>query len=74
MDARASTRRLLAVGYDGMGKVTSHPVASAALRPKATRRVEVLGFTNQQFKNFISSYPYENLSALTKLIKLNQNY
>ena len=40
--------------------VTSRPAASAALRPKATRRVEVLGFTNQQFKNFISSYPFEN--------------
>ena len=41
--------------------VTSCPFATAALRLKATRRVEILGFTKNQFNKFIKSYPFESL-------------
>ena len=41
--------------------ITSRPVATATLRPKATRRVEILGFTKKQFIKFVNSYPFERL-------------
>ena len=41
--------------------ITSRPVATATLRPKATRRVEILGFTKKQFNKFVNSYPFERL-------------
>ena len=40
--------------------VTSHPLATTILRPKATRRIEILGFTKEQFFKFINSYPFDN--------------
>ena len=40
--------------------VTSRPLATTILRPKATRRIEILGFTKQQFFKFINSYPFDN--------------
>ena len=40
--------------------VTSRPSATTILRPKATRRIEILGFTKQQFFKFINSYPFDN--------------
>ena len=46
--------------------VTSRPVATATLRPKATRRVEILGFTKKQFIKFVNSYPFERLIEFTE--------
>ena len=46
--------------------ITSRPVATATLRPKATRRVEILGFTKKQFVKFVSSYPFERLIESTE--------
>ena len=46
--------------------ITSRPVATATLRPKATRRVEILGFTKKQFIKFVNSYPFERLIELTE--------
>ena len=40
--------------------VTSRPVATVTLRPKATRRVEILGFTKNVFNEFVNSYPFES--------------
>ena len=45
--------------------LTSRPVATAELRPKATRRVEILGFTKKQFIKFVNSYPFERLIEST---------
>ena len=42
--------------------VTSRPVATAVLRPKANRRVEILGFTKKQFNIFVNTFPFENLT------------
>ena len=46
--------------------ITSRPVATATLRPKATRRVEILGFTKKQFIKFVNSYPFERLIESTE--------
>ena len=40
--------------------VTSRPLATTILRPKATRRIEILGFTKQQFYKFVNSYPFDD--------------
>ena len=50
--------------------VTSRPVATVTLRPKATRRVEILGFTKKNFNEFINSYPFES-SKMVNLTKSN---
>ena len=46
--------------------ITSRPVATATLRPKATRRVEILGFTKTQFIKFVNTYPFERLIEFTE--------
>ena len=46
--------------------ITSRPVATATLRPKATRRIEILGFTKKQFIKFVNSYPFERLIESTE--------
>ena len=46
--------------------ITSRPVATATLRPKATRRVEILGFSKKQFIKFVNSYPFERLIESTE--------
>ena len=53
--------------------VTSRPVATVTLRPKATRRVEILGFTKKNFNEFVSSYPFECFvnSDMVNLTKSN---
>ena len=53
--------------------VTSRPVATVTLRPKATRRVEILGFTKKIFNEFVSSYPFESFvnSEMVNLTKSN---
>ena len=38
--------------------LTSRPVATATLRPRATRRFESLGFTKKCFEEFVSLYPF----------------
>ena len=38
--------------------LTSRPVATATLRPKATRRFESLGFTKKCFEEFVNLYPF----------------
>ena len=42
--------------------LTSRPVATATLRPKAIRRFECLGFTKKCFEEFVNLYPFENIS------------
>ena len=42
--------------------LTSRPVATATLRPKATRRFECLGFTKKCFQEFVNSYPFHSIS------------
>ena len=42
--------------------LTSRPVATATLRPKATRRFECLGFTKKCFQKFVNSYPFLSTS------------
>ena len=51
--------------------VTSRPVATVTLRPKATRRVEILGFTKKFFNEFVNSYPFESFvnSEMVNLTK-----
>ena len=53
--------------------VISRPVATVTLRPKATRRVEILGFTKKKFNEFVSSYPFESFvnSEMVDLTKSN---
>ena len=38
--------------------LTSRPVATAALRPRATRKFESLGFTKKCFEEFVNLYPF----------------
>ena len=38
--------------------LTSRPVATATLRPRATRRFESLGFTKKCFEEFVNLYPF----------------
>ena len=40
--------------------LTSRPVATASLRPKATRRYEILGFSKKCFHEFVDLYPFQN--------------
>ena len=42
--------------------LTSRPVATATLRPKATRRFECLDFTKKCFQEFVNSYPFQSPS------------
>ena len=42
--------------------LTSRPVATATLRPKATRRFETLGFTKKCFEEFVNLYPFKRTS------------
>ena len=42
--------------------LTSRPVATATLRPKATERFECLGFTKKCFQEFVNSYPFHSIS------------
>ena len=53
--------------------VTSRPVATVTLRSKATRRVEILGFTKKVFNEFVNSYPFESFvnSDMVDLTKSN---
>ena len=53
--------------------VTSRPVATVTLRPKATRRIEILGFTKKNFNEFVNSYPFECFvnSEMVNLAKSN---
>ena len=53
--------------------VTSRPVATVTLRPKATRRIEILGFTKKNFNEFVNSYPFECFvnSDMVNLTKSN---
>ena len=53
--------------------VTSRPVATVTLRPKATRRIEILGFTKKIFNEVINSYPFECFvnSEMVNLAKSN---
>ena len=46
--------------------LTSRPVATATLRPKATRRFESLGFTKKCFEEFINLYPFHKTSGEEK--------
>ena len=39
--------------------LTSRPVATATLRPKATKRFETLGFTKKCFEEFVNLYPFQ---------------
>ena len=39
--------------------LTSRPVATATLRPRATRRFESLGFTKKCFEEFVNLYPFQ---------------
>ena len=50
--------------------VTSRPVATVTLRSKATRKVEILGFTKKNFNEFVNSYPFES-SKMVNLTKSN---
>ena len=47
--------------------LTSRPVATAALRPKATKRFESLGFTKKCFQEFVNLYPFQCQSDTIKL-------
>ena len=40
--------------------LTSRPIATATLRPKATRRFESLGFTKKCFEEFVNLYPFQS--------------
>ena len=42
--------------------LTSRPVATVTLRPKATRRFESLGFTKKCFEKFVNLYPFQRAS------------
>ncbi len=42
--------------------VTSRPVATSALRLQANSVVEILGFTKEQFDEFVRSYPFSSLT------------
>ena len=53
--------------------LTSRPVATATLRPKATRRLECLGFTKKCFEEFVNFYPFQKYSGEEKVkIKLKE--
>ena len=43
--------------------LTSRLVATATLRPKATRRFECPGFTKKCFQEFVTSYPFQRTSG-----------
>ena len=47
--------------------LTSRPVATATLRPKATRRFETLGFTKKCFEEFVNFYPFQTISEDDKI-------
>ena len=42
--------------------LTSRPVATVTLRPKATKRFESLGFTKKCFEKFVNLYPFQRTS------------
>ena len=47
--------------------LTSRSVATAAIRPKATKRFESLGFTKKCFQEFVNLYPFQCQSDTIKL-------
>ena len=47
--------------------LTSRPVATATLRPRATRRFESLGFTKKCFEEFVNLYPFQTEGDEIKL-------
>ena len=47
--------------------LTSRPVATAKLRPKATRIFESLGFTKKCFEEFVNLYPFQTEGDEIKL-------
>ena len=43
--------------------VASRPVATHSLRDECSRRVEVVGFTKEQIRKYVETYPFESSSS-----------